>query len=191
MLTECSFSSVCGAVAKAVMPVQDYTQALGMCLMTLQQNDSSSSSSSSISAHNRLRTLVIEWAQLMVSLVVSVPDRMKELGNGTMFEEPEEPAKYYSNLVASILRLVPLASHWLHETCVVCQSHTVWARCLRRYSTISSFASMSCFVSCCLSLLLCMASLQITQDCQVGVLQGSSLMLLCLDIKHWQHTLLL
>lgn len=83
-------------MAKARLYMQDYTQALGMCLMKLQQNDSSSSS-----ARNRLQILVTEWAQLMVSLVVSVPDRMKELGNGTMFEEPEEPAKYYSSLVVS------------------------------------------------------------------------------------------
>lgn len=76
------------------MRLQDYCQAFGQCLIELEQDSGSTSP-----ARMRLRALVVEWKQLMVSLVLSMPARLNSLGNvslhGSMDKSPAEPPDFY------------------------------------------------------------------------------------------------
>lgn len=77
--------------------VQDYAQALGNCLMDIQQDSNSP-------ALKQLRSLVLEWKQLIVSIALTDPVRFKEVMNSRMDEgQPclDAPPDLYAKLLVS------------------------------------------------------------------------------------------
>lgn len=79
-------------VIQTFLHMQDYCQAFASRLVELQQDSSRCSP-----ALTRLRTLVLEWHQLMVCLILGMPTRMRKLGTDPMQKITSTPSDFYLN----------------------------------------------------------------------------------------------
>ena len=102
----------------ALVHMQDYCQAFARCLVELQQDSSKCSP-----ALTQLRTLVLEWHQLMVSLILGMPSRMRTLGTDPMQKITSHPSDFYLNATvsASVDRVFTCSRDFGHS--VACVLH--------------------------------------------------------------------